>query len=67
MEGIEGIQSTNSMIEAWQAQQNTQLALATAVMKQGLEVANVQGEAIVKMIEEMPRMDGSGHLIQKSA
>jgi len=67
MEGIDPIPAQNSLLEAWQAQQNVQLALASAVMKQDQKIAAIQGEAIVKLIEEMPRLDGTGQLIQKSA
>jgi hypothetical protein len=67
MDGVDPVQTQNGLLDAWQAQQNVQLALASAVMKQDQKIAAVQGEAIVKLIEEMPRMDGTGQLIQKSA
>jgi hypothetical protein len=67
MEGIDPLQGPNSLIDSWKSAQNVQLALAAAVMKQGQEVAEIQGEAIVDMIENMPRMDGTGQLVQKSA
>ncbi|MBI9048857.1 MAG: hypothetical protein JEZ00_05545 [Anaerolineaceae bacterium] len=67
MEGIDPVQGQNPLLEAWQTGQNVQLELATAVMKQQQEVAEVQGEAIVELIESMPRLDGTGQLVQKSA
>ncbi len=67
MDGIDPAQTQNSLLDAWKTQQAVQLALASAVMKQDQEITAVQGEAIVKLIEDMPRMDGTGQLIQKSA
>lgn len=67
MDRIEGVQGANSLLEAWQAQQNTQLALASAIMKQQMEITQTTNEAIVKLIDDMPRIDGSGQLVQKSA
>ena len=59
--------TTNSLLEAWQTQQDTQLALASAIMKQQMDIMETSNEAIVKLIDDSPRIDGSGQLIQKSA
>ena len=67
MEGIEAVQGQGNMMEAWQNAQNVQLALATAVMKQGQEMAEMEGEAVLKLLDSMPRTDGTGQLVQKSA
>jgi hypothetical protein len=67
MEGIEAVQGQNNILEAWQNAQNVQLELATAIMKQGQEMAEMEGEAVLKLLDSMPRMDGTGQLIQKSA
>ena len=67
MEGIEAVQGQSNMLDAWQNAQDIQLALATAIMKQGQEMAKVEGQAVVELIESMPRTDGTGQLVQKSA
>jgi hypothetical protein len=67
MEGIEAVQGQGKMLEAWQNAQDVQLALATAVMKQGQEMAEMEGEAVLKLLDSMPRTDGTGQLVQKSA
>jgi len=67
MSRIDPVQSQNKLLEAWQSQQNVQLALASVVMKQEQKIATMQGEAIVQLIEDMERLDDTGHLIQKSA
>lgn len=67
MEGIEAVQGQGKMLESWQNAQDVQLALATAVMKQGQEMAEMEGEAVLKLLDSMPRTDGTGQLVQKSA
>lgn len=67
MEGIEAVQGQGNLLESWQNAKNVQLALATAVMKQGQEMAEMEGQAVLKLLESMPRTDGTGQLVQKSA
>ena len=67
MEGIEAVQGQGNLLDAWQNAQDIQLALATAVMKQGQEMAEMEGEAVLKLLDSMPRTDGTGQLVQKSA
>jgi predicted ATPase len=67
MEGIDAVQGQGNLLESWQNAQNVQLALAAAVMKQGQDMAEMEGEAVLKLLDSMPRTDGTGQLVQKSA